>query len=123
MKGVLKGLTLWAFTAALMGSLSGCAPFNYTLPDSPLASTTVALMQLRPRVALVLSSGGPRGYAQIGVMRVLEEAGIEVDLVVGTSVVGVATALLPRGFKSKVRQQILQVDTVNKIEFNLTTTQ
>ena len=56
-------------------------------------------------------------------MRVLEEAGIEVDLVVGTSVVGVATALLPRGFKRKVRQQILQVDTVNKIEFNLTTTQ
>jgi NTE family protein len=43
-------------------------------------------MQPRPRVALVLSSGGPRGYAQIGVMRVLEEAGIEVDLVVGTSV-------------------------------------
>lgn len=75
--------------------------FNYTLPDSPLASTTVALMQLRPRVALVLSSGGPRGYAQIGVMRVLEEAGIEVDLVVGTSVVGVATAL----FTSRIQKQ------------------
>jgi NTE family protein len=43
-------------------------------------------MEPRPRVALVLSSGGPRGYAHIGVMRVLEEAGIEVDLVVGTSV-------------------------------------
>jgi NTE family protein len=39
-----------------------------------------------PRIALVLSSGGPRGYAHIGVMRVLEDAGIEVDLVVGTSV-------------------------------------
>lgn len=72
--------------AAVLASLSGCAPFNYTLPDSPVASERVAPMQPRPRVALVLSSGGPRGYAQIGVMRVLEEAGIEVDLVVGTSV-------------------------------------
>jgi NTE family protein len=72
--------------AAVLASLSGCAPFNYTLPDSPVASASVAPMQPRPRVALVLSSGGPRGYAQIGVMRVLEEAGIEVDLVVGTSV-------------------------------------
>ena len=72
--------------AAVLASLSGCAPFNYTLPDSPVARSSVAPMQPRPRVALVLSSGGPRGYAQIGVMRVLEEAGIEVDLVVGTSV-------------------------------------
>jgi NTE family protein len=90
MKGLLKAAykvpALCAFAAALVSSLSGCAPFNYTLPDSPVASTTVAPMQPRPRVALVLSSGGPRGYAQIGVMRVLEEAGIEVDLVVGTSV-------------------------------------
>lgn len=43
-------------------------------------------MEPRPRVALVLSSGGPRGYAHIGVMRVLEDAGIEIDLIVGTSV-------------------------------------
>ncbi len=75
-----------ASVAALLASLTGCAPFNYTLPDSPVATASVAPMQPRPRVALVLSSGGPRGYAHIGVMRVLEEAGVEVDLVVGTSV-------------------------------------
>jgi NTE family protein len=66
--------------------LVGCAPFNYAGPDSPVAQPAIAPMGPRPRVALVLSSGGPRGYAHIGVMRVLEEAGIEVDLVVGSSV-------------------------------------
>lgn len=66
--------------------LAGCAAFNYTGPDSPVAQPALQPMEPRPRVALVLSSGGPRGYAHIGVMRVLEEAGIEVDLVVGTSV-------------------------------------
>ncbi len=66
--------------------LAGCAAFNHTGPDSPVAQTALQPMEPRPRVALVLSSGGPRGYAHIGVMRVLEEAGIAVDLVVGTSV-------------------------------------
>lgn len=71
---------------SLLALLAGCAPFNHTGPDSPMALLEVPAMQPPPNVALVLSSGGPRGYAHIGVMRVLEEAGIEVDLVVGTSV-------------------------------------
>lgn len=39
----------------------------------------------RPRVALVLSGGGARGLAHIGVLRVLEEMRVPVDIVVGTS--------------------------------------
>lgn len=66
--------------------VAGCAPFNYTGADSPVATLELQAMEPRPRIALVLGSGGPRGHAHIGVMRVLEEAGIEVDLVVGTGV-------------------------------------
>ncbi len=39
----------------------------------------------RPKVALVLSGGGARGLAHIGVLRVLEELRVPVDIVVGTS--------------------------------------
>jgi NTE family protein len=39
----------------------------------------------RPRIALVLSGGGARGLAHIGVLRVLKEMHIPVDMVVGTS--------------------------------------
>jgi NTE family protein len=39
----------------------------------------------RPKVALVLSGGGARGFAHIGVLRVLQELHIPVDFVVGTS--------------------------------------
>jgi NTE family protein len=46
-------------------ALSGCAAFNYTAPDSPVAQATVNFAEPRPRVALVLGSGGPRGYAQL----------------------------------------------------------
>jgi NTE family protein len=77
-----------AFAAAVAatGFFAGCAPFNYSGADSPVAHRSVQAMEPRPRIALVLSSGGPRGYAHIGVMRVLEDAGIEIDLIVGTSV-------------------------------------
>ncbi len=39
----------------------------------------------RPRVALVLSGGGARGFAHIGVLRTLRELRVPVDIVVGTS--------------------------------------
>jgi NTE family protein len=39
----------------------------------------------RPKVALVLSGGGAKGFAHIGVLKVLEEEGIPIDIIVGTS--------------------------------------
>ncbi|MGC3997717.1 MAG: patatin-like phospholipase family protein [Anaeromyxobacter sp.] len=46
-----------------------------------------------PRVALVLGGGGARGFAHVGVIRVLEDAGVPVELVVGTSVGSLVGAL------------------------------
>lgn len=51
---------------------------------------------MRPKVALVLGGGGSRGLAHIGVLHVLREANIPIDLIVGTSmgaIVGVTYAL------------------------------
>lgn len=51
----------------------------------------------RPAVALVLGSGGPRGFAHVGVLKVLEEAGIKPDLIVGASVGAMVGALYAGG--------------------------
>ncbi|MEA5445918.1 cyclic nucleotide-binding domain-containing protein [Gammaproteobacteria bacterium AB-CW1] len=48
-------------------------------------------------IGLALSGGGARGIAHIGVIRALEEAGVPVDLVAGTSMGGVVGALYARG--------------------------
>lgn len=66
--------------------LAGCAAFDYRRGDAPQAFAHVPLLEPRPQIALVLGAGGPRGYAHLGVLRVLEEAGIVPDLVVGSSV-------------------------------------
>ena len=62
----------------------------------------------RPTVALVLGGGGLRGFAHVGVLRALEEAGIRPDIVVGTSagaVVGAAYAsgMTPEADRSTAR--------------------
>lgn len=80
--------------------LPGCAAFNHDSPDSPVPQTTATAPETPPRVALVLGSGGPRGYAHIGVMKVLEEAGVEVDLVVGSSVGSLLGAFWASGFNA-----------------------
>ena len=47
----------------------------------------------RPRVALVLGGGAARGFAHIGVIRILEQERIPIDLIVGTSVGSLIGAL------------------------------
>jgi NTE family protein len=54
-------------------------------PQPGLADTQPQPLATRPKVALVLSGGGARGLAHIGVLRVLEELRVPVDIVVGTS--------------------------------------
>lgn len=49
-------------------------------------------------VALALSGGAARGFAHVGVLKALEEAGIPVDLVCGTSMGALFGGLLARGY-------------------------
>lgn len=48
-------------------------------------------------VALALSGGGARGYAHLGVLRALREAGVPVDVVCGTSIGSIISALYALG--------------------------
>ena len=52
----------------------------------------------RPKVALVLAGGGAKGMAHIGVLQVLEEAGIPVDIVCGTSIGSLVGGMYALGF-------------------------
>jgi NTE family protein len=54
-----------------------------------------------PRIALVLSGGGARGLAHIGVIRVVEEAGIPVSIVTGTSMGAIVGSLYAIGWDAE----------------------
>lgn len=55
----------------------------------------------QPRFALVLSGGGARGFAHIGVLDVLDSAGIKPDLIVGTSMGAVIGGFYAAGYSPK----------------------
>lgn len=53
----------------------------------------------RPKVGLVLSGGAARGLAHIGVLKALEEQGIKIDAIAGTSMGAVIGGLYASGYK------------------------
>ncbi|HVO19832.1 MAG TPA: patatin-like phospholipase family protein [Anaeromyxobacter sp.] len=90
-------LVLWAAACATAGH-GPAAPALPTASQPPAEpapppAPAVPVVVPEPRVALVLGGGAARGFAHIGVIRVLEQERIPVDLVVGTSVGSLIGAL------------------------------
>lgn len=72
----------------------------------------------RPRLALVLSGGGARGAAHIGVLKVLEEKRIVPDLIVGTSMGSIVGGLYAAGYDPKEIEDILAGIDWNEVFFD-----
>ena len=99
----MKQLKLWVIGASMM-ALAGCqttAHLKSTIEDAQIRVVKqpfVAIkQQKRPVVALVLGSGGARGYAHIGVIEVLEKQGIHPDFIVGTSAGSIVGSIYASG--------------------------
>lgn len=60
----------------------------------------------KPKVALVLSGGGARGFAHIGVLKAFEENQIDLDLIVGTSIGSIVGGFFSAGFSADEIQKI-----------------
>lgn len=74
--------------------LTGCSLMQPT-PDAP--TTPMVFTKKLPKIGLALGGGAARGFAHIGVIQVLEEAGIKPDLVVGTSAGSLVAAIYASG--------------------------
>ncbi|KAA2220037.1 patatin [Maribacter flavus] len=74
----------------------------------------------RPKVGLVLSGGGAKGMAHIGALKVIEEAGVEIDYVGGTSMGAIVGALYAAGYTADQLDSIFRAtDFINLIQDNL----
>lgn len=61
----------------------------------------------RPKVGLVLSGGGAKGYAHIGALKVIEEAGVQIDYIGGTSIGAIIGALYASGYSADELEDIM----------------
>jgi NTE family protein len=62
----------------------------------------------RPKIGLALGGGGAKGAAEVGVLKVLEEAGIHVDCIAGTSIGSIVGGLYAAGYSAKELETMFQ---------------
>ena len=62
----------------------------------------------RPKVAVVLSGGGAKGFAHIGVLKVLEQEGIPIDIIVGTSIGSLIGGIYSLGYTADEIDSIVE---------------
>ena len=68
-------------------------------------------LRTRPKVGLVLSGGGAKGAAHIGVLKYIEETGIPIDYIAGTSMGSIVGGLYALGYTSdEILSIIAEVD-------------
>jgi NTE family protein len=102
-------LTACAHTPEKKSQASRLAPQQVLEASSRLDNTFYQYKQLskkKPVIALVLGSGGARGYAHIGVIEVLEQHGIKPDFIVGTSAGSIVGSIYASGKSPEQLRQI-----------------
>ncbi len=86
---------MMVFTLLILGILAGCVPKD--VPSPPQKPT---------KVALVLGAGAAKGFAHVGVLKVLEANRIPVNMIVGTSAGSFVGSLYAYGFNAFQLQKI-----------------
>src|ERR1700728_992850 len=81
------------------------ASYQWVYAAAPPNPPAAPPAEVRPRICLVLSGGGARGMAHIGVLKVLEELKIPIDCIAGTSMGAVVGGLYASGMTAA------QIDT------------
>ncbi len=86
------------FRLAILGILLFSAPHADVFADNSSA---------QPKIGLALSGGGARGAAHVGVLKALEELGVEVDYIAGTSMGAIVGGLYASGYSANEIEEIL----------------
>lgn len=79
-----------------------------TLDLKAIRSKLEEIKKTRPTVALVLSGGGAKGASHVGVIKYIEELGIPVDVVLGTSMGGLVGGFYSLGYDVEELEEIIR---------------
>jgi len=102
---VAAGLLMWLSAAAVLAQPAALTP------TAESASGATARPTGRPRIGLVLSGGGARGLAHVGVLKVLEREHVPIDVIAGTSMGAIIGGLYASGMSAEqLEAELLRVN-------------
>lgn len=78
-----------------------------------LLSVSLFAQQKQPKVGLVLSGGGAKGFAHIGILKEIDKAGLQIDYIAGTSMGAIIGAFYAAGYTGNQIE-----DIVKEIDFS-----
>ncbi|MFB0938453.1 MAG: patatin-like phospholipase family protein [Urechidicola sp.] len=84
-----------------------CTLFGFSQEDNDV--------QKDVKVGLVLSGGGAKGFAHVGVLKVLEEAGVRIDYIGGTSMGAIVGSMYASGYSAKEIDSLIRTFDFDKI--------
>ena len=99
------------FALAICVLVAGCSVAPVQQPEAPTPPTPsqpAPVVKRPPRIGLALGGGAARGFAHVGVIQVLEEAGIRPDMVAGTSAGSLVAAIYASGKNGTQLQQVAE---------------
>lgn len=92
------------------------SPVNAEADEIMLVADTVGVnTQHRPRVGVVLCGGGAKGFAHIRILKKIEEAGIPIDYIAGTSIGSIIGGLYAVGYDPEMMEKLVREQDWNTI--------
>jgi NTE family protein len=112
----LKPKKLPTFTKQLINkSLMRKTAILFVAFFTVLTSFSQEEKQSKPKIGLVLSGGGAKGFAHIGVLKVLEQAGVKIDYIGGTSMGAVVGGLYASGYNAHQLDSIFKATNFDEL--------
>lgn len=82
----------------------------FILPAKPISAQedSLSVKSKRPKVGLVMSGGGAKGWAYIGLLKVMQEVGLEVDYIAGSSAGSIVGGMYALGYHPDTMLKIIR---------------
>ncbi len=103
------------FTLISIGASALIAAFPAISAQAQTNSPEPTTAKSRPKIGLVLSGGGARGAAQVGVIKVLEELRIPIDYIAGSSMGALVGAAYASGTSAEEMEQRLRSEDWDRL--------
>jgi len=108
----MRILYIMMITISIM--LTGCG--------TKQATPTQPIVKKKPKIALALGGGAAKGFAHIGVIKILEQNGIKPDIITGTSAGSIIGSFYASGMNSiELQQKAIDLESNGLMDFTLST--